>query len=385
LRLSQQTNQKARTLNIRQRLFSVDVFRGITIALMILVNNPGGDLYYSILQHADWNGWTLADLVFPFFLFILGAVIPYSLKKRVERGDSRGKIALHIMRRSVILFALGLLINGFPLYNLSTLRIMGVLQRIALCYLFASIVSLAFDVKKQFIVAVLLPVIYWALMMLVPVPGYGAGVLEKGKNLAAYVDYAVFGQGHLWGPLGTWDPEGLLSTIPAIGTTLIGVLAGWFLKSDHRERAKLVDLLLLGGLLVLVGTVWGFSFPINKSIWTSSYVALTGGIALIFLGCGYYLIDVRKHKSWTKVFLVLGMNAIAVYVFSEIVNNALLSIYVPLVNNTSTSAKNLIYQNLFVPLAGPLNGSLLYALACLMLWVVVAVILYRKRIFIKIA
>lgn len=370
--------------SLQGRLVSLDVFRGITIALMILVNNPGGEAVYGFLQHADWNGWTLADLVFPFFLFIVGVAIPYSFTNRIARGDSKKKLFLQVVRRTVILFALGLFLSAFPYFNLSTLRIMGVLQRIALCYFFSSAIFLAFNNRKQVSMAVFLPLFYWALMTLVPVPGYGAGVLGKDGNLAAYLDRLILGTGHLYGPTRTWDPEGLLSTIPAIATTLIGVLAGEHLRSGRSQLDKAANLLFFGSLLTTIGVFWDFWFPINKNLWTGSYVAFTGGIALILLAAFYYVIGAKGHVTWTKPFIILGMNAILVYFLSEIVNLAVTSANVTLADGTSISLKTFVYQNYFASWAGPLNGSLIYAFSYLLLWVGIMAVLYKRCIFMKI-
>ena len=367
---------------LQGRLVSLDVFRGIAIALMILINNPGGSACYRALQHAEWNGWTLADLDFPLFLFIVGVAIPHSFAKRLTRGDNKKKLFLRVVRRSVILFAIGLLVNGFPYFDLPTLRVMGVLQRIALCYFFASVIFLSFKVKGQLILTVLLPLLYWIFLMLIPVPGYGAGVLEKEGNLAQYVDNHIL-RGHLYLG-GSWDPEGLLSTIPAIGTTLMGTLAGQFLRSNRSSLQKAVNLFFFGSLCIVIGGIWDLWFPINKNLWTSSYVAFTGGIALIFLAACYYLIDIKKYTVWTKPFVILGMNAIIIYVLSEIVNLAFIHTNVTLADGTSIALKTFIYENYFASWVGPLNGSLFYALAYLMLWLGITAILYKQRIFIKI-
>jgi len=372
------------TSYLQGRLASLDVFRGITIALMIVVNNQGGDVSYRALQHADWNGWTLADLVFPFFLFIVGAAIPFSLGNRLARGDRRRKLLLRVVRRSIILFVLGLFLNGFPYYDLSTLRIMGVLQRIALCYFFASLIFLLFNVRKQVLITVLILLFYWAIMTLVPVPRYGAGVLGKQGNLASYIDNLLLGREHLWEGSRTWgDPEGLLSTIPAIATTLLGVLAGENLRSNRSSLQKAVDFFFIGNLGIVMGTLWDLWFPINKSLWTSSYVVLTGGISLIFLATYYYVIDIKKHMTWTKPFIILGTNAIIVYVLSEIVSFAVYA-KVTLRDGTTIALKTFVYRNYFASWAGSLNGSLLYALAYLVLWIAVAATLYKSRIFIKV-
>jgi predicted acyltransferase len=366
---------------LKGRLTTFDVFRGITIALMILVNNPGGAAYYSFLQHATWNGLTFADIVFPFFIFIVGAVIPFSFTSRIAHGTSRKKLFLIVVRRTLILFALGLLINGFPTFNLATFRIMGVLQRIALCYFFASIVFMYLKPKWQIILTVAIPITYWMLMTLVPVPGYGAGVLNEQGNLASYIDRLLL-NGHLF--TNTWDPEGILSTLPAVATCLMGVLAGRYLKSERKSQAKALNLFFFGSLTLFIGFLWNFWFPINKNLWTSSYVFFTGGIALLVLAACFYTIEIRRYTSWPKPFTILGLNAILIYFLSEIVNLALIYAEIPLWENTSTSLKSLIYERLFSSWAGPLHGSFLYALAYLAFCWAVAAILYRNRIFIKI-
>jgi predicted acyltransferase len=353
------------------RLVSLDVFRGLTVALMILVNNPGGDAYYSFLQHATWNGLTFADVVFPFFIFILGAAIPYAFSKKIEQGTSRKKLFLRVVRRTIILFAIGLFINWFSTFDLATIRVMGVLQRIALCYFFASLIFLFLKPKWRIILTVAIPIAYWMLMAFVPVPGYGAGVLTEQGNLAAYVDRLLL-NGHLY--TGTWDPEGILSTLPAIATSLMGVLAGQYLKSDRKPRAKALNLFFFGSLSLVIGFVWNFWFPINKSLWTSSYVAVTGGISLILLAACFYVIDVKGRIVWAKPFSIIGLNALFVYVLSEILNLALIH----------TSLKSLIYGGLFASWAGPLHGSFIYALAFLAFCWAVAAILYWKKTIIKI-
>jgi predicted acyltransferase len=366
---------------IQGRLTSLDVFRGIAIALMILVNNPGGAVYYDFLQHATWNGWTLADLVFPLFIFIMGASIPFAFMSKLDQGMSRRKLLTRVVRRTIILFILGLFINGFPIFDLATFRIMGVLQRIALCYLFASLVFLFLKPKRRICLTIAIPVAYWMLMTLIPVPGYGPGVLTENGNLAGYVDRLML-NGHLYAK--TWDPEGLLSTLPAVATALIGVLAGQHLKSNAKPQTKTVNFLFFGSISLAIGFLWGFWFPINKNLWTSSYVAFTGGIALILLATCFFIIDAKGYIAWTKPFTMLGLNSIFIYVLSEIVNLALIYTNIPLAENTSLSLKSLIYEKLFASWAGSLHGSFIYALAYLAFCWTIAAILYRKRIFVKV-
>jgi predicted acyltransferase len=363
------------------RLTSLDVFRGITIALMILVNNPGGAEYYIFLQHASWNGWTLADLVFPFFIFIVGASIPFAFMSKLDQGTSRRKLLTRVVRRTTILFILGLFINGFPAFDATIVRIMGVLQRIALCYLFASLVFLFLKPKWRIYLTIAIPIAYWMLMTLIPVPGYGPGVLTENGNLAGYVDRLLL-NGHLYAR--TWDPEGLLSTLPAVGTALIGVLAGQHLKSNAKPQAKTVNLLFFGILSLAIGSLWDFWFPINKNLWTSSYVAFTSGIALILLATCFFIIDAKGYIAWTKPFTMLGLNSIFIYVLSEIVNLTLIYTNIPIAENTSLSLKSLIYERLFASWAGTLHGSFIYALAYLAFCWTIAAILYRKRIFVKV-
>jgi predicted acyltransferase len=344
------TIRKTGSSLLQRRLTSLDFFRGLTIALMILVNNPGGGEYYSFLQHADWNGLTFADVVFPFFIFIMGAVIPFSFGDRVESGETKQKLLTRIIRRTVILFALGLVINGFPYYNLATLRIMGVLQRIALCYFFASLTFLFVGKKRQVVLMAITPLVYWMLMVLIPVPGYGAGMLDKQGNLAAYIDRLLLGK-HLYA--GAWDPEGLLSTLPAFATALTGVLTGQYLRSSRKPSNKIMNLFLFGILSLAIGLVWNIWFPINKNLWTSSYVAFTSSLSIIALTACYYLIDTRGRRSLTRPLVILGMNAITIYFLSEIINLALIYAEIPF--GINVALKSLIYQKLFASWAGTLN------------------------------
>lgn len=358
---------------LKGRLVSLDVFRGLTVALMILVNNPGGAVYYSFLQHATWNGLTFADVVFPFFVFILGAAIPYALSRRLEQGASRKKLFLRVLLRTIILFVIGFFINGFPTFDLATIRVMGVLQRIALCYFFASLIFLFLKPKWRIILTVAIPIAYWMLMTLVPVPGYGQGVLTENGNFAGYLDRLLLGR-HIYAYTGTYDPEGLLSTLPALATALIGVLAGQYLKSSVAPKVKTVKLLFFGSVFVAIGLVWNFWFPINKNLWTSSYVAFTGGIALMVLGTCFYVIDAKGRIAWSKPFSIMGLNALFMYALSEILNLVLIHL----------SLKSPIYEGLFASWVGPLHGSFIYALAFLAFCWTTAAILYWRKVFIKI-
>ncbi len=366
------------------RLTSLDVFRGATIAGMILVNNPGSWSYvYPQLRHADWHGWTFTDLIFPFFLFIVGVAIVFSFSRRIELGYSKVKLFWKIVRRSLILFALGLFLNGFPTFDFSTIRIMGVLQRIAICYFFASLIFLTSGLRWQVFWSIILLFVYWGLMEFVPVPGIGAGLYEKGKNFAAYVDSLIL-SGHMWSATKTWDPEGIVSTIPAISTTLFGVLTGHWLRSRRNEIEKSLWLFIMGNLGLFIGAVWNSWLPINKNLWTSSYAVFTAGFALIVLGFCYYFVDVRGYKRFTYPFVVYGMNAITVFVLSGIIGRLSIYFKVSLSDGSVTTVKNYIYENFFASWLGPMNGSLAYAIAHVLLMYFLMWILYKKRIFIKI-
>ena len=365
---------------MNERLVSLDAFRGITIAGMILVNNPGswGHVYAPLL-HAPWHGWTPTDFIFPFFLFIVGVSMAFSFEK-LQATSSRSDIYKKVLKRTAILFALGLFLSGFPKYDLSTLRIPGVLQRIALVYCAASFIFLNSNIRQVAWWTGGILVFYWAIMTLIPVPGYGAGDLSVEGNLAAYVDSALL-SGHMWKE--TWDPEGLLSTIPAVATTLSGILTGHFLKSGLDKREITGWLFVAGWVLVLTGLFWHILFPINKPLWTSSYVVFTSGAALHFLGFCYWLIDVKGYQKWAKPALIYGMNAIAVFVLSGLLARLLILIKIDS-GGSEVSLKGWLYEQVFAAAIGPLNGSLAFAVANVLFWLGMMAILYRRRIFIKI-
>jgi predicted acyltransferase len=379
-------------------MVSLDVFRGTTIAAMILVNDPGSWSYvYPPLEHADWNGWTPTDLIFPFFLFIVGVSLTLSFGSRVARGVSKRSLAVHVVRRSALIFAVGLFLNGFPGFDFTTIRIMGVLQRIALCYLAAGLLYLATSrsepaaggavqvrANKSAIagVAIALLVGYWALMTFVPVPGYGAGHLGKEDSLAAYVDRAVLG-GHLWSESKTWDPEGLLSTLPAIATLLIGILAGEWLRSARRGERKTLGLGVSGFVLLVAGLVLHPYFPINKNLWTSSFVLFTGGFALLTLAACYWIVDVRGWRAWTPPFLVFGMNAILAYALAALVAEVSIDFEFP-DGHHMTTPHGWIYDRLFVAHASPVNASLAFAVFFVLVIFVLLIPFYRGRLFLRI-
>jgi predicted acyltransferase len=367
------------------RLISLDVFRGITIAGMVLVNNPGSWAHiYWPLEHAEWNGWTPTDLIFPFFLFIVGVAIPLAFGKRIERGDSRRALFIKVLYRSAIIFLLGEFLAGFPYFHLSTIRIPGVLQRIAVCYFFASIIYLTTRPRTLAIIAVALLVIYWLLMTHVAAPGYYVGDLSKEGSLASYLDRRIFGP-HIWKQGIVYDPEGLLSTMGALATTLFGVLTGNLVRCKDRTPIEKVAHMLLAGVgCVIVGWIWNAWFPINKSLWTSSYVFFTGGLALQFLALCYWLIDIKGYKRWSKPFVIFGVNAIVLFVGTGVMARLMGLIKIPRPDGSSQSLQGYIYNNAYASWLAPNKASLAFALSFILLWLFFMWLLYRKNIIIKV-
>lgn len=369
---------------VRQRLVSLDVFRGMTVAGMLLVNDPGTwSAVYPPLEHADWNGWTPTDLVFPFFLFIMGVALEFSLASRREAlssGAARQPVILHIFYRTLIIFALGVFLHLAPYFHIRHMRIMGVLQRIALCYFFAALLTLKTGLRTRIAAVAALLLGYWALMTLVPVPGYGAGHLDPEGNLAAYIDRALM-NGHLWKP--RWDPEGWLSTLPAIATTLLGGFAGKWLSSSAAASKKILGLVLAGVAGLAVGELWNLWFPINKNLWTSSYTVFTAGFACVLLALCYWLIEVQDWKRWGLPFQVFGANAIFAFVLSIALAKAGYLVKFTAGGQPET-LQGYVYQHFFAPLASPRMSSLLFAIAFVILCWVPSALLYRKKIFLKV-
>lgn len=363
-----------------ERLLSLDVFRGLTIAGMILANSPGNETAYAPLDHSSWNGCTPTDFIFPFFVFIVGVSLVFSLSRRLEQGHSRKECLAAVLKRAAILFALGLALNGFPYYDLSTIRIPGVLQRIALCYAFASFFFLYGKSAWECLVIPLILIGYWWVMTHVPAPGFGAGNLTPEGNWAAYVDRALL-RGHLYRPV--YDPEGLFSTLPAMATALFGNLTGRWLRSGWTPAQKVTGLLQAGLALVLIGGKWGVFFPINKALWTSSYVCWTAGFALLVLSLGYWIIEIKGWRRWSRPFEVFGVNAIAVYVLHIFFLKLQNLWHMPQPDGSPGNARLFISDRLFGSMSRA-NASLAYAAGYTGLWLVVCWALCRKRIFIKI-
>jgi predicted acyltransferase len=351
------------------RLVSLDAFRGATIAAMILVNNPGSwSAVYWPLAHAPWHGWTPTDLVFPFFLFMVGMALNFSRRSTFRQA----------LRRAAILFALGLFMAAYPFFDLASLRIPGVLQRIAVCYLAAWIVRRSTGVTGQAVVAATLLAAYWLLMTRVPVPGGIAPNLEPERSLAAWIDRALL-TGHMWKQTKTWDPEGVLSTLPAIATTLLGAVAGAWVRSQRSGKAKTAGLLAGGLVLTVSGLAWDLSFPINKNIWTSSFVLLTAGLAAYCFGLFYWLADVRGRRGWTGPLVVYGRNAIFVFVGAGLLTKTLVLITVG-----GLSLQAHLHRALFTWWLPPHAASLAWALATVAGWYAVLWAMDRRGVYLTV-
>ena len=363
------------------RLLSLDVFRGLTVVGMVVVNNPGdwGHIYPP-LEHAAWNGCTPTDLVFPFFLFIVGVSLAYALAGAKRTGAPLGPVLARVARRAATLFALGVLTSLYPHFDFATVRIMGVLQRIALVYLGCSVVYLKTGWRTQVVLLLGVLVGYAALMQLVPVPGIGPANLAPTTNLGAWLDRALLGEPHLWRQSRTWDPEGLLGTLPALGTGLLGMLAGQWLRGPAAgaRLSKTEGLAAAGGVAAALGLLWNTWFPINKALWTSSYVLFAGGLALLAFALLYWLCDVRGYRRWAGPAVAFGVNAIAVFFFSAILSRTFALVQLPGPTGEPTSFDGWLYGWGIAPLfTDPRNASLAGAVVCLLIWL--AVLSYLRR------
>ena len=377
------------------RMLSVDILRGLTIAFMILVNNNGDESHaYWALKHAAWNGFTPTDLVFPTFLFVVGISTVFSTQSRLAQGATKLNIFLHTLRRAVILFALGQVVNNFPFFHLATWRVYGVLPRIAICYLIiATFYLLSTGWRNKVVVAVAALVGYWILMRYVPVPGYGVPgrdipLLDHDANLVAWLDRHIFSAPHLYER--TRDPEGLLSTIPALATTLMGLLTGLWLRTSHTLAEKARGIASAAFLSLIAGGLWNFIFPINKKLWTSSYVLFAGGLSLLLLALCMWIVDLRRQTAkpgsstepapWLKILLVFGTNAIFAYVLSELLASVLYSIHL----GSGVTAQQAIYQAIHGVIANAPFASLVYSLLFVAVCWLPTLVLYRKKIFLKV-
>ncbi len=366
------------------RLVSLDAFRGFTIAAMILVNAPGTyRAVFSQLKHSEWHGWTFADTIFPFFLFIMGISIAFSFSAHKNGEIWNSAVEFKILKRTVILFALGVFLSSFPPSHLNTLRIPGVLQRIALCWFFAAVIFLKTGPKGVVYWIFGLLSAYWLMMRFFPVPGIGTGVLEPGRNFAAYFD-ELFLRGHMWDHYETWDPEGFASTIPAIASTLFGVLTGYWLLSAATRRKKALVMAGAGLPLVALGQILDIWFPINKSIWTSTFSIFMAGLALVCLSVFYWVIDVKNYSRWARVFVIFGVNPLAIYFLSEFLFECLSAIRLHRPDGSNPSIRAYLFRNFFAPLATPEVASLLFAVGFVLLMLAIAWILWNRHWFVKV-
>ena len=358
---------------------------------MILVNNPGSWSHiYEPLEHAEWNGCTPTDLIFPFFLFIVGVSISFALGSKKDHQKHSGLI-MTALKRALILFGLGLFLSLFPrmftdpLEAFKTVRIPGVLQRIAVVFFVSAVIFIKTTEKTQLRTLIGLLVGYWFLMTFIPVPGVGYANLEKETNLGAWLDRTLLTEAHLWRSARTWDPEGILSTLPAIGTGLFGVLIGsWLRRKDKPDAVKISWMFSIGLLAVISGLIWDLFFPINKALWTSSFVLYTGGLATLGLALSYWLIDVQGYKKGTKPFVVYGVNAITVFFLSGLIPRILTMIKVKMPDGSETGAKEWMYQTFFTPYFSPITASLAGAITFILIWLAILWWMHSKKIIIKV-
>ncbi len=391
-----------------ERLLSLDVFRGMTVAGMLLVNNPGSwSAIYPPLAHAPWHGWTPTDLIFPFFLFIVGITTELSLRARRARGDDERAILLQILRRGALIFLFGFLLSGFPFFTwppalegasfaervvhrVEHWRIMGVLQRIGLAYLGGALLTWRTSLRQQAGIVVALLLGYWAVMTLVPVPDTGVPgrfVLDQpGALLSAWVDRTVFGVNHLWVGGKTWDPEGLLSTVPAIGTMMLGTFAGQWIAQPHRPLTdRLAGLFAVGALAMMLGLMWHWVFPINKSLWTSSYVVFTAGTGAVALATCMWVIDVLQVRRWTFPFVIYGINPMLAFLGSGVMARAIASLWTwPTESGTRLSAQGFLYRTLYASWLPPQEASFAYAVSFVTLWFLMLWVAWKRGFVLKV-
>jgi predicted acyltransferase len=370
-----------------ERLIALDAFRGATIAGMMLVNNPGSwTNVYRQLEHARWNGWTFTDMIFPSFLFIVGVAMTFSFRSRMQEGSDKTKLYWHIIRRTVIIFLLGVILNGFPSYHLATIRIPGVLQRIAICYFIASLIVLNSGIRAQSIWTVSLLALYWMMVKLIPVPGYGAGVMQPVGSLCWYVDSHVFaGHTYAYAPAPGFDPEGIVSTIPSVATVLFGVLTGHWLQSKYTSKEKAMWMFSGGIIFILLGLVLNIWLPINKNMWTSSFSVLMAGWSLLGLSIFYWIIDVKGYKKIAMPFVIYGMNPLTVYFLSGIIAKLYSNVIVWRTQaGQIVSLHDYLFQKFFLPIASPVNASLLFAISFMLLMYLIAWFMWRRKWFLKV-
>nr|WP_315156604.1 DUF5009 domain-containing protein [uncultured Flavobacterium sp.] len=421
----------------KDRLISLDVFRGLTILLMTIVNNPGSwATIYPPLQHAEWHGCTPTDLVFPFFIFIMGAAISFAMPAKTYDSTTFNKIFTRSLRMvclgiffnffsSIQLFGLDgiplmigrllitalvgyalmgnfdaklktyLAVSIFIIYMIlaysgietyQSVRLPGVLQRIGIVYFIASLLYLKTTQRTQLLTAIGILLGYWAIMTLIPAPGFEITNLERGTNLAAWADNILL-KGHMWESSKTWDPEGILSTIPAIATGIIGLLIGQLLNSNLLKTEKAKRMFLIGVILIVLGQIWNIIFPINKALWTSSYVLYTAGLATLTLSVLYYLIDIADYKKGIKLFQIWGVNPMIVFFLSQIVPQSMAMVSLPNPKNPTEQINlwDCLYTFKVLPFFdNPMTASLTFALLYAGMWSLLLAYFYKKKMYFKV-
>ncbi len=374
------------------RLLSLDVARGITIAFMIMVNNNGGKGSWGFMNHAAWNGLTATDLVFPTFVFVMGVSVVFAIEGRLARGATRAQLVRRTVQRAVILFLLGIVVNSFPFFELEHMRFYGVLQRIAVCYLAVSLLYLWKPRAWPIAVALTVALVgYWVLLRWVPVPGAGmpgrdVPFLDVRQNLVSWLDRQVFPH-HLYRDVpdhNVRDPEGLLSDLPAIGTALMGMLTGLWLRMRRPIAAKTTGLAAAAVVSIALGYVWAVWFPLNKNMWTSSYVLVAGGYSLLLVTLAFWAVEQQGWRTgWTWIWLVFGSNAIAAYMFSELLPGVLHNIHIT-AGGTRTDVDAFVFNHVFAHIHDPGWAAFAYSVSFTAFCFIPVWILYRRRIFVKV-
>ncbi|MFI5192762.1 MAG: acyltransferase family protein, partial [Chitinophagales bacterium] len=340
------------------RLRSLDFFRGLTVAGMILVNNPGDWAHiYAPLEHSVWNGYTPTDLVFPFFLFIVGVSIVYAMATKKADPAKHRAIMLKAARRSLTIYVLFLLLVLIPKFDFQHLRLLGVLPRIAIVFFICTLLFLKTSRKTQVWIFWSILIAYYLIMNFIPVPGIGPSNLDPSTNLAAWLDRLVLTPNHIWSQSKTFDPEGILSTLPAISTCMLGIFTGgWLQRNDQSAENKVAWLFSVAALLITGGLIWNGFFPVNKALWTSSFVLFTGGLAMATLTLSYWLIDVNRRQKFTEPFVAFGSNAITIYVVSGYLPELIGAIPVK-EDGLKSNLWQYGYHHLFTSWLSPVNAS----------------------------
>jgi len=375
-----------------RRLLSLDVVRGITIAFMIMVNNNGGSGSWLFMRHAAWNGLTPTDLVFPTFVLVMGISVVLAIESRLARGAMRRQLARHAVQRAVILCLLGIVVNSFPFFELDHMRFYGVLQRIAVCYLAVSLLYL-WDSRAWVLAAVLVFTLvgYWVLVRWVPVPGAGVPgrdvpFMDVRQNLVSWIDRQLFPH-HLYRDVpdhNVRDPEGLLSDLPAIGTASIGILSGVWLRTRRSIRVKASGLAVAAIGSLALGYWWSLWFPLNKNLWTSSYVLVAAGYSLALMTIVFWAVEQRGlREGWTWIWLVLGSNAIAAYMFSELLPGVLRNVHF-MSGGNRTDVITFVFDHVFAHIPDPGWAAFAYSVSYTAVCFVPIWALFRRRVFMKV-